>query len=46
MTAHDWTELGKVFMQFVLGPATVAWVTAKANAKPKRNRNASKKSTR
>jgi hypothetical protein len=44
MTRHLFDVVCIAFMQFVLGPAVLVWVTAKVNAKPKRKPH--KKTTR
>ena len=46
MTTNNSIELCKAFLQYVLGPAVSVWVAAKVNAKPKRKRNASRKTSR
>jgi hypothetical protein len=46
MTTQEIVALCIAFFQFVLGPAILVWVTGKANAKPKRKRNASRKRSR
>lgn len=46
MTTNNSMELCKAFLQYVLGPAVSVWVTAKVNARPKRKRNASRKTSR
>ena len=46
MTEHLLTVACIALLKYVVGPAVIAWVTAKVNAKPKRKRNTSRKTTR
>jgi hypothetical protein len=46
MTTHEWMELCGDLFQYVIGPALRIWITARIDAKPKRNRTAFKKTSR
>lgn len=46
MTAHEWMELCIDLFRYLIGPVLRTWITARIDAKPKRNRNASRKTSR